>query len=301
LLQPIKGFEFNRIDHLSHASTVEEAIGITISNYMHHQLGWSLAACEDRVAVESSRQIPKGVFDSLEGLGWNLEGARLLDLGSGQGAAVLEALERGADAYGVEPGDEFRTLSRMRLRDAGHNPDRISAASGEALPFSADSFDYVISLQVLEHVPDPYFLMKEMFRVLKPGGECYIRCENYLSFREQHYRVAWLPMLPKRIGRLYLWSIGRNPSFLVNYIYYTTYPQIWSLARRLGFQNLTYHPILNRIRTPASIRRYPVRMMIRSLQVLPSSARQGVVNTLLHLNAFWRVGVRVRLQKPVKP
>lgn len=279
-------------------STIEEAIRITVVHYAHDQLGWSAADCEERVAIESARLIPKNVFDSLARAGWNLKGARLLDVGAGQGGALLEALHRDADAYGIEPGNEFRTLTRMRLKDASFEPERVLEAAGQSMPFPDDHFDYIISLQVLEHVPDAGRVMREMFRVLKPGGQCYISCENYLSFREQHYRIPWLPMLPKPIGALYLRLIGRNPAFLRDYLYYSTYPQIWRMARRIGFRNLTYEEALGRFEDLSSIRRLPVRAAAMALRLFTKHVRQRFVRTVLHLNAFWRVGVRVRLAKP---
>jgi len=47
-------------------------------------------------------------------------------------------------------------------------PDVISSAL--QIPFAADSFDTVVSTEVLEHVPDPLRAMREMHRVLRPGG-----------------------------------------------------------------------------------------------------------------------------------
>jgi SAM-dependent methyltransferase len=44
----------------------------------------------------------------------------------------------------------------------------------ESLPFGTGTFDAVLSTQVLEHVPEPGFVLDEMFRVLKPGGTLYL-------------------------------------------------------------------------------------------------------------------------------
>jgi SAM-dependent methyltransferase len=294
----MRAFDFTAANSQLPIASVDGAIRI-ILDHMHRQLGWSLEECEQRVAIESARELPKGVFYTLGHLGWKLSGVRLLDVGAGLGGTVLEALERGADARGVEPGDGFRTVARMRLAEAGHDPGRISAAPGETLPFLKNSFDYVISLQVLEHVRDPLLLMREMYRVLKPGGQCYISCENYLSFREQHYRIPWLPMLPKSIGAVYLRAIGRDPAFFRDYVRYSTYPQIWRSAREVGFKNVTYDALTNRIDSPAPFRSDLVRVTARALQVLPIAARRRLVMALLHLNALCRVGVRVRLLKPV--
>ena len=74
------------------------------------------------------------------------------------------------------------------------------AAVGESLPFRDNSFDVIISLEVLEHVEQPAAVPREVYRILRPGGWFYLSCPNYLSFREVHYDVAWLPLLPKPLG-----------------------------------------------------------------------------------------------------
>jgi ubiquinone/menaquinone biosynthesis C-methylase UbiE len=234
-------FDYPRQLDLAHATDVGSAIRITMLNCLHYQLGWPRDACEAQARKEEERRLPRALIASLENTrGWRVEGARMLDVGAGQGGLLLELLHTGADAYGVEPGAEFRTLAALRLEQDGFEPARVIAAPGESLPFPDDHFDYAVSLQVLEHVRDPEPVLREMFRVLKPGGRCFISCENYLSFREQEYRVAWLPLLPKSIGARYLRLRGRDPAFLLNYVHYTTYPQIWRLCKRAGFMNQTY-------------------------------------------------------------
>ena len=196
------------------AEDIHKAIRSSIIDYMHHQLGWTIEKCERRVSKELERRIPKDLFQKLETeYSWDIENQRLLDVGSGQGGSVHEALVRGADAYGVEPGHEFSSLSKRRLQKAGYDPSRISETSGESLPFPNDFFDYAISLQVLEHVAKPRLILEEIYRVLKPGGKCYIRCDNYLSFREQHYRVFWIPLLPKK-NRINISQIDWKRSFI---------------------------------------------------------------------------------------
>jgi SAM-dependent methyltransferase len=125
----------------------------------------------------------------------------------------------------VEPCDSWREVSERRANELGLAVEHCSA-DGAALPFADQSFDAVVSLQVLEHVKHPRRVVEEIARVLKPGGKFFIACENYLSFREQHYGVLWLPLLPRRFAALYLRARGRNPDFLQNHVTYTTWPQL---------------------------------------------------------------------------
>lgn len=181
------GYDYVDSDHIEGKNSVESAIQESVFNYVHDQLGWSVEETKRRATKKLTREIPQGIFDNLRRRReWELEGSSLIDVGAGQGGGVLEALHRGADAHGVEPGPEFAVLAKRRLNEDGFNPERIHQSGGESLPFADGSFDYAISLQVLEHVEDPLPLLKEMYRVLKPGGEAVIRCENYLAFREQH-------------------------------------------------------------------------------------------------------------------
>jgi 2-polyprenyl-3-methyl-5-hydroxy-6-metoxy-1,4-benzoquinol methylase len=64
-------------------------------------------------------------------------------------------------------------------------PDVV--ASALQLPFKDNSFDTVVSTEVLEHVPDPLRAMREMQRVLKPGGRLILSTPMYWPRHEQPY------------------------------------------------------------------------------------------------------------------
>lgn len=292
-------YDYVDTKNLDEAATVEHAVRTTVINYFRQQLGWSSEKCEQRVEIELNREIPKAEFNTLENRrGWHLDGATLLDVGAGQGGAVLEALHRGANAYGVEPGEEFSELSRRRLKEAGFSADRIYQTGGETLPFPDEHFDYAISLQVLEHVEDPRSILEEMYRVLKPGGKALINCENYLAFREQHYRIPWFPLLPKSLGSIYLRAIGRDPSFLKNYVFYSTYPQIWRLVSAVGFWNTTYQRRLAKARSLEGIQSESSSIMATVFSVLPASARMAIARWGTHALNVFKSGVRIHATKP---
>jgi ubiquinone/menaquinone biosynthesis C-methylase UbiE len=65
-----------------------------------------------------------------------------------------------------------------RLQEAHQRSDQLACAVGEALPFASQSYELVLSNEVLEHVQDDRQAVREMVRVLKPGGRLIVFCPN---------------------------------------------------------------------------------------------------------------------------
>lgn len=65
-----------------------------------------------------------------------------------------------------------------RLQQAKLHAERLVNARGEDLPLRAESFDLVLSHEVLEHVQDDRAVIKEILRSLKPGGRLVLFCPN---------------------------------------------------------------------------------------------------------------------------
>jgi SAM-dependent methyltransferase len=103
--------------------------------------------------------------DQLEALvrGLLTKDSRVLDLGCGRGGLV-ELIWRDVKlAAGLDP--DIPSLSEHR---APGMP--ILRGVGEHLPFASGSFDLVVSVWVLEHVKEPLNVLREVARVLRPGG-----------------------------------------------------------------------------------------------------------------------------------
>lgn len=293
--KPAVGYDYAAgVDQVDSTDLIRQSL----HEYLVGELEWNEADFEERLAVELDRRIPRGLFDRLETeSGWDLEGRRLLDVGAGQGAAVQEALLRGADAWGIEPSTGFGRVARIRLRDAGFSFKRIVRSFGERLPFPDEAFDYVVSLQVLEHVEDPARVIREIERVLKPGGYCWIACENYLAFREQHYRVAWLPLLPKWLGAAYLTMRGRDPEFLRRHVTYITYPEFKALVSNTALEDVTRERTLSKAEKPGEIRRAWLRRLTELLNTLGAPVRP-LAKAYQSLRNLFGVGIRAELRKP---
>lgn len=90
-------------------------------------------------------------------------------------------LSAAADVTRVRYVDRFteREMEELfpEVRDAGGvfvEPDILCDITMGLSPLEDDSQDFVITSQVIEHLPDPLFFLEEIWRVLRPGGRCYL-------------------------------------------------------------------------------------------------------------------------------
>ncbi len=100
----------------------------------------------------------------------NIQGKLLLDLGCGAGENSVYFARKGARCVAADysPG-----MVDVALKLAAANGVKIEGctANAMALDFPDNTFDLVYASNLLHHIPDPKLALKEMHRVLKPGGK----------------------------------------------------------------------------------------------------------------------------------
>ena len=117
-------------------------------------------------------------------------GAHVLEVGCGMGTMAMHWAVQGAHvtASDLNPVAVAQTCRRMRLYNL---TARVLQTDGRALPFADNTFDYVYSWGVLHHSPQLERSIRELLRVLRPGGEYGVMLYNRHSLR-QWYLVDYV-------------------------------------------------------------------------------------------------------------
>lgn len=97
-------------------------------------------------------------------------GLRVLDAGCGSGRHAYYAAQYGADVWAVDLG----AADVARRNTADSRKVHVVQADLHRLPFEPRSFDFVYSLGVLHHLPDPEGAFRNLLRYVRPGGEVQI-------------------------------------------------------------------------------------------------------------------------------
>lgn len=97
---------------------------------------------------------------------------RVLDCGIGAALfseSLLNAMDSPIEVHGVDVSSTLLARARAKLISLGAEPG-LTLADISNLPYRVGEMDMVLSALVLEHVPKPLFAVREMARVLRPGG-----------------------------------------------------------------------------------------------------------------------------------
>ncbi|HUQ31041.1 MAG TPA: class I SAM-dependent methyltransferase [Pyrinomonadaceae bacterium] len=162
--------------------TVEDDGARLVAEKQHAREQWSKDPCGARYGAKyefATREF----FDEVERhryqeyapwmpsvMGFNdFKGKRLLEVGCGMGTDLLQFARGGASCTGVDLTPRSVEISSLHLGLYGLRAD-FALCDGERLPFADESFDVVYSNGVLHHTPDTAQAVREVHRVLRPGG-----------------------------------------------------------------------------------------------------------------------------------
>jgi ubiquinone/menaquinone biosynthesis C-methylase UbiE len=133
--------------------------------------------------------------------------------------------------------------------------ENLTFEVGDAMDliYPDNSFDVAVCSQVYEHVPDAGAMMEEIFRVLKPEGVCYFAANNRIMWKEPHYDLPLLSMVPRPLAHVYIRMAGKAS------YYHELHLSYWGLRRLV--RRFKIHDYTRRImRAPE---KYAVEYMVR--------------------------------------
>ena len=166
----------------------------------------------------------------------DLTGKKVLDIGCGDGVLVYLLAKAGAVVTGVDNEEHGLRFAEENLKARNEKGDLSYAfvnTSAYTLPFEANSFDLVVSSEVIEHVQEPERMVREATRVLKVGGKLILTTP---------YRVTEKPQDPNHVKEYFPSELEAllSPS-LTDITVKSTHHMLWySLYTYPGFTKRPY-------------------------------------------------------------
>lgn len=113
------------------------------------------------------------------------EKGKLLEIGCAAGYFLQVARERGWNAFGLELSEAAAEFGRKQLGLA------IETGTVETTHYPNESFDVIVGMDVIEHVPDPHLFVKRASELLKPEGLLRLATPNAASLAARLRKSKW--------------------------------------------------------------------------------------------------------------
>jgi ubiquinone/menaquinone biosynthesis C-methylase UbiE len=182
-----------------------------------------------------ARFLESSLYDTLDFSSFH----QMLEVGMGVGAQTEIILRRfpALKVYGVDASPEQLARAKTHLKDAVA-AGRVDIREADALhlPYSEDFFDGAFCCWFLEHVPEPVGILKEIRRVLKPGGTIFCNevlnatfflhpyspatQQYWLSFNDHQWAIKGDPFVGGKLGNILLAAGYQNVSTAVKSFHY---------------------------------------------------------------------------------
>lgn len=160
-----------------------------------------------------------------------LNGALALDVGGGAGYLTCALRAAGARCVLVDADIE-------ELRWRGPPVTGSVIADAGRLPVQTGAVDLAVSSNVLEHVPEPFAVIDEMARVLRPGGHLWLSFTNWYGPWGGHETSPWHYLGGERARRRYVAHVGHEPKNAFG-------RSLFPLHVTPTLQRLSAHPLLH--------------------------------------------------------
>ncbi len=156
-------------------------------------------------------------------------GSTILDVGCGNGHLLYQLRDRFKKLVGLEYSAHRLEQAKLNLSDDDFVP--VLGSAEDMNEIATESIDCIVSADTIEHVPDVYPAVRELFRVLRPGGTLVINTPNIAFLKK---RILLL------MGRFPSTSqpnegLGSDILFDGGHLHYFTFRSLSLLLERAGF------------------------------------------------------------------
>lgn len=164
-----------------------------------------------RIHIESGAVRAKSSLDEIQRFITLPDRDQYLEIGCGTGGFLVAAAGVFRTVVGLDISLPRLILAKKQLEEASREAVLL-AAYAECLPFAEQSFQLVVGSDVIEHVQDPLKVMREVHRVLVPGGAVFLATPNRWSLTpEPHVNVWGVGFLPKAWREPYVRLVQNLP------------------------------------------------------------------------------------------
>lgn len=172
-----------------------------------------------------------------------LPGQRVLDVATGTGMVAFALARRGCEVVALDQSPDMLAAARRRLEHHRDPKPRITFIQGqaEALPFADGEFDALTFTYLLRYVDDRAATMRELARVVKPGGrigmvEFGVPASTPLRAAWRMYTRVGLPVLGRAVSPAWF-EVGRFLGPNIEELY-AQEPDVADLWRRSGIEEV---------------------------------------------------------------
>lgn len=231
-------------------------------------------------------------------------GKRALDAGCGTGRFAYYAAQYGADVWAIDLGSDVGVAQR---NTAKLNNVKVVQADLHRPPFELESFDFVYSIGVLHHLPDPEAAFQNLLKFLKPGGQ--IQIYLYWKHEGQPFKQGLLAMvtaarqvttrLPHRVVHGLAFPAAALASFLFVWPYQILKRFQFSrqLAEKMPMKQYADFPFRVCVNDQLDRLSAPIENRYRKAEVEDWLKRAGLEDPQVYPNVGWVATGR----KPVNP
>ncbi|OGF47678.1 MAG: hypothetical protein A2452_03345 [Candidatus Firestonebacteria bacterium RIFOXYC2_FULL_39_67] len=169
---------------------------------------------------------------------------KILDIGCARGGFLEILKNRGWEAYGVDISTAACKYAKEKL---GEN--NVFNGDITSLELTENYFDVITMWHVIEHATDPLAVLKEVYKLLGPGGSVIINCPNYNSWQRVIFKNNWFALCaPQHLFHftpVTLYMMLKQAGFSVikkdyiNDVSYNTNSMKLSILRAVGLGKMT--------------------------------------------------------------